>query len=111
MAISFTPSKEKRENKGFSLPFWTAWIIIPIITLGIIIYFIVFQKFPESEITPKIETAGLTSSDLNKMEEILKKIEEPVFKDLTPVAPSFFSQTPIVPPEKTGRSNPFAPVE
>lgn len=109
MAISFT--SETKEKKDFSFPFWSIWIIIPIITLGIIIYFIAFQKFPDSEITPKPETAGLTQTDLNKMEEILRYIEEPVFKDLIPTAPVSFVQTPTVPPEKTGRQNPFAPVQ
>ncbi|HOK35461.1 MAG TPA: hypothetical protein PLL80_02395 [Candidatus Pacearchaeota archaeon] len=108
MAISFTPTTNEEEK---SFPFWVIWIIIPIITLTLIVYFIAFQKIPENEIIPQKETAGLTIEELQKMEEILKKIEEPSFKNLAPVAPNFFLQTPAVPPEKTGRSNPFAPIE
>jgi cytoskeletal protein RodZ len=111
MAISFAPKEEKKEKKGISLPFWLIWVFLLIVILGPVIYFVFFQKIPESELIPKPETSGVTQKDLTKIENILKTLEEPLFQDLVSVVPSFSLQPPTAPPEKTGRQNPFAPVE
>lgn len=110
MAISFNQEKEEnKEKKGISIPFWAILLIIFLVMVGVVVYFVFFQKVPESEITS--QKSGLTQEDLTKLEEILNKIEEPMFQELSPSFPAFSLEAPSVPPEKVGRQNPFAPVQ
>jgi len=109
MAISFNQEEKIKEKKGISIPFWAVLLIIFLVIVGAAVYFVFFQKVSESEISS--QTSGLTQKDLTKIEEILNKLDEPIFKELTPSLPSFSLETPTVPSEKAGRQNPFAPVQ
>lgn len=109
MAISFNQENQEKEKKGISIPFWAILLIIFLVIVGVVVYFVFFQKVSESEITS--QKSGLTQEDLTKLEEILNKIEEPAFQELSSSLPVFSVEAPSVPPEKAGRQNPFAPVQ
>lgn len=101
MSDSFDSADSKTKKRRIFIPFWIIYIIIPVLVLAPILYFILLSS-PED-----IETRGLSMEEVEKIENDMKILETSLFQSLSPVLPGEF----VIPKEKVGRKNPFAPIK
>ena len=112
MAISAESVVEKEKTKKpFRFPLWAVWLLIVILTFGVLFYFLFLQRPPTIETSTLTDDKEvLTMEDLEQIQEIIIVVNKSPIKDLEKSVPESIFVSP--PKGKIGTSgNPFAPVE
>ena len=109
MAIEITPETETGEvRKDFHFPIWMIWLFVLMITFGVLLYFLFFQKPKQEELDVYTKNQEvLTVEELSEIQDIIKKIDNSSIERLDKTVPKSIFSSP--PKSKIGsKTNPFS---